>query len=74
MPMMNENSFYLWLCDSRKKVDKAHRRGSDTVATLVTKKETIECATNNSEHSPRWPRRWQPMRRFGVCPMRWCRC
>nr|ABA97942.1 retrotransposon protein, putative, LINE subclass [Oryza sativa Japonica Group] len=32
---INEPSFHIWLCDSRKKVIKAHRRGFDTIATLV---------------------------------------
>lgn len=31
----NEASFHLWLCDNRMKVDKAHRRGFDTIAALV---------------------------------------
>lgn len=32
---INEPSFHLWLCDNRKKVTNAHRRGFDTIATLV---------------------------------------
>lgn len=32
---INEPSFHHWLCDSKKKMTKAHRRGFDTIATLV---------------------------------------
>lgn len=32
---LNESSFHLWLCDSQKKMIKAHHRGFDTIATLV---------------------------------------
>jgi hypothetical protein len=32
---MNEVSFHLWLCDSRKRLTKAARHGFDTIATLI---------------------------------------
>jgi hypothetical protein len=32
---LNEDSFYLWLCNSRLKVGAASRRGFDTIATLT---------------------------------------
>ena len=32
---LNEPSFHSWLCDSHKKMVKEHRRGFDTIATLV---------------------------------------
>jgi hypothetical protein len=32
---LNERSFHGWLCDSRKKLTKDHRRGFDTIATLA---------------------------------------
>lgn len=32
---LNVHSFHSWLCDSRKRMAKEHRRGFDTIATLV---------------------------------------
>uniref|UniRef100_I1P279 Uncharacterized protein n=1 Tax=Oryza glaberrima TaxID=4538 RepID=I1P279_ORYGL len=32
---LNEHSFLSWLCDCRKKMVKEHRRGFDTIVTLV---------------------------------------
>lgn len=32
---INEASFHTWLCSAREKVHKPHRRGFDTIATLI---------------------------------------